>query len=146
MFKKEPFGGILGAFWIFLYGMSQRPFDPSQRLFDLSPTLKIRSSLHDDSVDMLTFLRRYFKTGNNWLLIKKDCQFKFLWLYLIFCYCFQLNFINGLKRAWKYVFFQILGKKFKKNLQSRCQYRDPRTHKIQYRSPSSEKMSRYCKL
>jgi hypothetical protein len=30
---------------------------------------KIRSSLHDDSVDMLTFLRGYFKTENNWLLI-----------------------------------------------------------------------------
>jgi hypothetical protein len=26
---------------------------------------KIRSSLHDDSVDMLTFLRGYFKTENN---------------------------------------------------------------------------------
>jgi hypothetical protein len=26
---------------------------------------KIRSSLHDDSVDMLTFLRGYFKTDNN---------------------------------------------------------------------------------
>jgi hypothetical protein len=26
---------------------------------------KIRSSLHDDSVDMLTFLRGYFKTKNN---------------------------------------------------------------------------------
>jgi hypothetical protein len=26
---------------------------------------KIRSSLHDDSVDMFTFLRGYFKTENN---------------------------------------------------------------------------------
>jgi hypothetical protein len=33
---------------------------------------KIRSSLHDDSVDMLTFLREYFKTKNNSLLIEKD--------------------------------------------------------------------------
>jgi hypothetical protein len=29
MSKKGPFEGILGAFWIFLYGMSQEPFDPS---------------------------------------------------------------------------------------------------------------------
>jgi hypothetical protein len=36
---------------------------------------KIRSSLHDDSVDMLNFLRGYFKTENNWLLIEKDCKF-----------------------------------------------------------------------
>jgi hypothetical protein len=39
---------------------------------------KIRSSLHDESVDMLTFLREYFETENNRLLIKKDCQFKIL--------------------------------------------------------------------
>jgi hypothetical protein len=33
---------------------------------------KIRSFLHDDSVDMLTFLRGYFKTENDWLLIEKE--------------------------------------------------------------------------
>jgi hypothetical protein len=41
---------------------------------------KIRSSLHVDRVDMLTFLRGYFKTENNLLLAEKDCQFKFLCL------------------------------------------------------------------
>jgi hypothetical protein len=30
-----------GAFWIFLYGMSQRPYDPSQIRFDPSPPLII---------------------------------------------------------------------------------------------------------
>jgi hypothetical protein len=34
--KDEPFEGILKAFWIFLNGMSQGPFDPSQGPFDPS--------------------------------------------------------------------------------------------------------------
>jgi hypothetical protein len=33
---------------------------------------KIRSILHDDSLGMLTFLRGYFKTENNCLLIEKS--------------------------------------------------------------------------
>jgi hypothetical protein len=32
---------------------------------DVEELTKIRSSLHDDSVDMLNFLRGYFKTENN---------------------------------------------------------------------------------
>jgi hypothetical protein len=41
----------------------------------------------DHHVNMLTFLRGYFKTENNCLLTKqKDCQFKFLCLYLIFTF------------------------------------------------------------
>jgi hypothetical protein len=32
MSKEGPFEGILGAFWIFLYGMSQGPFDTSPHL------------------------------------------------------------------------------------------------------------------
>jgi hypothetical protein len=36
MFKKGSLEGILGVFWIFLYGMSQGPFDPSQGSFDPS--------------------------------------------------------------------------------------------------------------
>jgi hypothetical protein len=39
MSKKGSFEGILGAFWISLYGMSQGLFDPSQRPFDPSPPL-----------------------------------------------------------------------------------------------------------
>jgi hypothetical protein len=34
MSKKEPFGGFYAAFWIFLFGMLQRAFDPSRRPFD----------------------------------------------------------------------------------------------------------------
>jgi hypothetical protein len=41
MSKNEPFGGILGDFWIFLYGMSQRPFD-------LSPPLSTSVRLNEN--------------------------------------------------------------------------------------------------
>jgi hypothetical protein len=47
MSKKGPFEGISGAFWIFLYGMWQGPFDPSQRPFDPSPPLGNGRSIRD---------------------------------------------------------------------------------------------------
>jgi hypothetical protein len=40
---------------------AERVFSGCERI----TVTKIRSSLHDDSVDMLTFLRGYFKTENN---------------------------------------------------------------------------------
>jgi hypothetical protein len=39
MSKKWHFEGISKAFWIFLYKMSQEPFDPLQGPFDPSPLL-----------------------------------------------------------------------------------------------------------
>jgi hypothetical protein len=55
--KKGPFEGILEAFWIFLYGMSERPCDPSQRPFDSSPLIiEYDNEMHQLWIDMAAFL------------------------------------------------------------------------------------------
>jgi hypothetical protein len=56
MSKKGPFEGILGAFWIFLYGMLQRPFDPSQGPFVSSPLL-VYHYFVDRDAKLLTMLQ-----------------------------------------------------------------------------------------
>jgi hypothetical protein len=57
MFKKGPLEGILGVFWIFLYGMSQGPFDPSQGSFDPSLLLiKKPLKIRIDGINLIAVL------------------------------------------------------------------------------------------
>jgi hypothetical protein len=116
------------------------------RKFEFNTPWKNCYQNNDDSLDMLNFLRVFFKTENNWLLIEQDCKLKFLCLHLIFFLFFSTEFDQWIKKFMKICVFSNFGSKILNVSQSRCQYRDPGAHKIQYRNPGSEKMVRYCML